>query len=180
LQRLVDFKMSRIGKLPVEIPSGVNVSLENDIVCVKGPKGELLQKISPLAKVNIEEKSVSVSQSEQSRDAKAIYGTTRSLIANMVQGVTENFSKDLLIEGVGFRATVKNHDVFGKTGTARIFKNQKYNTDLHNALFIGMTKVEDKEFLIGLFVKNPQINGEGGGDVAAPIFSEIIETIQKL
>ncbi|MAK46593.1 MAG: 50S ribosomal protein L6 [Opitutae bacterium] len=99
--------MSRIGKLPVEIPSGVNVSLENDIVSVKGPKGELLQKISPLVKVNIEEKSVSVSQSEQSRDAKAIYGTTRSLIANMVQGVTENFSKDLLIEGVGFRATVK-------------------------------------------------------------------------
>ena len=107
MQRLVDFKMSRIGKLPVEIPSGVNVSLENDIVCIKGPKGELLQKISPLVKVNIEEKSVSVSQSEQSRDAKAIYGTTRSLIANMVQGVTENFSKDLLIEGVGFRATVK-------------------------------------------------------------------------
>ena len=107
MQRLVDFIMSRIGKLPVEIPSGVNVSLENDIVSVKGPKGELLQKISPLVKVNIEEKSVSVSQAEQSRDAKAIYGTTRSLIANMVQGVTENFSKDLLIEGVGFRATVK-------------------------------------------------------------------------
>ena len=59
MQRLVDFKMSRIGKLPVEIPSGVNVSLENDIVSVKGPKGELLQKISPLVKVNIEEKSVS-------------------------------------------------------------------------------------------------------------------------
>ena len=98
--------MSRIGKLPVEIPSGVNVSLENDIVSVRKDK-ELLQKISPLVKVNIEEKSVSVSQSEQSRDAKAIYGTTRSLIANMVQGVTENFSKDLLIEGVGFRATVK-------------------------------------------------------------------------
>ena len=71
MQRLVDFKMSRIGKLPVEIPSGVNVSLENDIVSVKGPKGELLQKISPLVKVNIEEKSVSVSQAEQS-DAKAI------------------------------------------------------------------------------------------------------------
>ena len=100
--------MSRIGKLPVEIPSGVNVSLENDIVCVKGAKGELLQKISPLVKVNIQEKSVLISQSEQSRDAKAVYGTTRSLIANMVQGVTENFSKDLLIEGVGFRATVKD------------------------------------------------------------------------
>ena len=82
--------------------------------------------------------------------------------------------------GTGFRAKVNDHDVFGKTGTARIFKNEKYNEDLHNALFIGMTKIEDKEYLVGLFVKNPKINGDGGGDVAAPIFSEIIETIQKL
>ena len=82
--------------------------------------------------------------------------------------------------GTGFRAKVNDHDVFGKTGTARIFKNQKYNDDLHNALFIGMTKIENKKYLVGLFVKNPKINGDGGGDVAAPIFSEIIETIQKL
>ena len=81
--------------------------------------------------------------------------------------------------GTGFRAKVKSQDVFGKTGTARIFKNEKYNDDLHNALFIGMTKLENKEYLIGLFVKNPRLNGDGGGDVAAPIFSEIIETIQK-
>ncbi len=81
--------------------------------------------------------------------------------------------------GTGFRAKVKNQDVFGKTGTARIFKNEKYNDDLHNALFIGMTKLENKEYLIGLFVKNPRLNGDGGGDVAAPIFSEIIDTIQK-
>ena len=81
--------------------------------------------------------------------------------------------------GTGFRAKVKNQDVFGKTGTARIFKNEKYNDDLHNALFIGMTKLENKEYLLGLFVKNPRLNGDGGGDVAAPIFSEIIETIQK-
>ena len=99
--------MSRIGKLPVEIPSGVTVTIENNLVSVKGPKGELNQRVSPLVSVNIEEKIVSVSQIENSRDAKAIFGTTRSLIANMVQGVTQNFSKDLLIEGVGFRATVK-------------------------------------------------------------------------
>jgi large subunit ribosomal protein L6 len=100
-------KMSRIGKLPVEIPSGVTVTVENNLVSVKGPKGELNQRVSPLVSLNIEEKIVSVSQIENSRDAKAIFGTTRSLIANMVQGVTQNFSKDLLIEGVGFRATVK-------------------------------------------------------------------------
>ena len=99
--------MSRIGILPVEIPTGVTVTVENNIVSVKGPKGELNQRVSPLVSVKIEEKIVSVSQIENSRNAKAIFGTTRSLIANMVQGVTQNFSKDLLIEGVGFRATVK-------------------------------------------------------------------------
>ncbi len=99
--------MSRIGKLPVEIPSGVTITVENNTVSVKGPKGELTQRISPFISVNIEDKIISVSQLESTRDAKAIYGTTRSLIANMVQGVSANFSKDLLIEGVGFRATVK-------------------------------------------------------------------------
>ena len=99
--------MSRIGKLPVEIPSGVTVTVENNTVSVKGPKGELTQRVSPFISVNIEDKIISVSQLESTRDAKAIYGTTRSLIANMVQGVSANFSKDLLIEGVGFRATVK-------------------------------------------------------------------------
>ena len=99
--------MSRIGKLPVEIPSGVTITVENNTVSVKGPKGELTQRVSPFLSVNIEDKIISVSQLESTRDAKAIYGTTRSLIANMVQGVSANFSKDLLIEGVGFRATVK-------------------------------------------------------------------------
>ena len=70
-------------------------------------------------------------------------------------------------------------NVFGKTGTARIFKNQQYNEDLHNALFIGMTELDEKKYLVGLLVKDPIINGDGGGDVAAPIFSEIIETIQN-
>ena len=99
--------MSRIGKLPVEIPSGVSVSLDNGIISVKGPNGELSQHISPLVSVKVDEQTISVSQVEESREAKAIYGTTRSIIANMVKGVTENFSKNLLIEGVGFRATVK-------------------------------------------------------------------------
>ena len=91
--------------------------------------------------------------------------------------------KNILLQaiqnGTGFRAKVKNQNVFGKTGTARIFKNQQYNEDLHNALFIGMTELDEKKYLVGLLVKDPKINGDGGGDVAAPIFSEIIETIQN-
>ena len=99
--------MSRIGKVPVEIPSGVEVSINGNIVTVKGPKGTLDKEFSPLAEVEIADNQVVIKPSNNSRSANAIYGTTRSIVANMVQGVTKPFSKNLLIEGVGFRATVK-------------------------------------------------------------------------
>jgi large subunit ribosomal protein L6 len=99
--------MSRIGKIPVEIPSGVEITIEKSTIHVKGPKGSLSKTFSPLAEISISENQILVKPTEDSRNAQAQYGTTRSIIANMVQGVMEPFSKDLLIEGVGFRATVK-------------------------------------------------------------------------
>tara|TARA_A100000164_G_scaffold356230_1_gene365591 strand:- start:198 stop:734 length:537 start_codon:yes stop_codon:yes gene_type:complete len=99
--------MSRIGKVPVEIPSGVEVSIDGNIVTVKGPKGTLDKEFSPFAELEISDNQVVIKPSNNSRSANAIYGTTRSIVANMVQGVTKPFSKNLLIEGVGFRATVK-------------------------------------------------------------------------
>ena len=99
--------MSRIGKVPVNVPSGVEVSLEQNTISVKGPKGNLSKTFSPLASIAVEGEQIQVKPVNESREARAQYGTTRSIIANMVQGVTEPFSKDLLIEGVGFRATVK-------------------------------------------------------------------------
>ncbi|MFL2912896.1 MAG: 50S ribosomal protein L6 [Opitutales bacterium] len=99
--------MSRIGKVPVEIPSGVEVSIDGNVVTVKGPKGTLEKEFSPFADVEIADNQVVIKPSNNSRTANAIYGTTRSIVANMVKGVIEPFSKNLLIEGVGFRATVK-------------------------------------------------------------------------
>lgn len=99
--------MSRIGKVPVEIPSGVEVSIDGNVVTVKGPKGTLDKEFSSLAEVEIADNQIVIKPSNNSRSANAIYGTTRSIVANMVQGVTKPFSKNLLIEGVGFRATVK-------------------------------------------------------------------------
>lgn len=99
--------MSRIGKVPIEIPSGVEVSIDGNVVTVKGPKGTLDKEFSPLAELEIADNQVVIKPSNNSRSANAIYGTTRSIVANMVQGVTKPFSKNLLIEGVGFRATVK-------------------------------------------------------------------------
>tara|TARA_B100000989_G_scaffold182716_1_gene137426 strand:+ start:9811 stop:10347 length:537 start_codon:yes stop_codon:yes gene_type:complete len=99
--------MSRIGKVPVEIPSDVEVSIDGNVVTVKGPKGTLDKEFSYLAEVEIADNQIVIKPSNNSRSANAIYGTTRSIVANMVQGVTKPFSKNLLIEGVGFRATVK-------------------------------------------------------------------------
>jgi large subunit ribosomal protein L6 len=103
--------MSRIGKMPISIPNGVQVSIESHTILVKGPKGDLKQELSPLARVDISDETIQVSPVDESRSARAIYGTTRSLIANMVKGVTEPFSKDLLIEGVGFRAAIKGQSI---------------------------------------------------------------------
>ena len=99
--------MSRIGKIPVDIPSGVEITLEQNTIHVKGPKGNLSKTFSPLAAITVEGEQVVVNPTDESREARSQYGTTRSIIANMVQGVVEPYSKDLLIEGVGFRATVK-------------------------------------------------------------------------
>ena len=97
--------------MPISIPNGVQVSIESHTILVKGPKGDLKQELSPLARVDISDETIQVSPVDESRSARAIYGTTRSLIANMVKGVTEPFSKDLLIEGVGFRAAIKGQSI---------------------------------------------------------------------
>jgi large subunit ribosomal protein L6 len=100
--------MSRIGKQPVPIPDKVKVTINGDTVLVEGPKGKVSKLFAPVVKVAIADKSVTVSPTEdQSRFAKAMYGTVRSIIAGMVKGVTEGYTKELEIQGVGFKANLK-------------------------------------------------------------------------
>jgi large subunit ribosomal protein L6 len=100
--------MSRIGKQPVPIPDKVNVSVKGDTVLVEGPKGKVSKLFAPVVKVTIADKKVTVVPTEdQSRFAKAMYGTVRSVIAGMVKGVTEGYTKELEIQGVGFKANLK-------------------------------------------------------------------------
>ncbi|MFP6886278.1 MAG: 50S ribosomal protein L6 [Opitutales bacterium] len=101
--------MSRIGKLPVSIPAGVEVSVTDHLVSVSGPKGKLEQSFSELANVVVRENEVRVSPADDTRAARAMYGTARAIVANMVKGVVETYSKDLLLQGVGFRATVQGN-----------------------------------------------------------------------
>ena len=103
--------MSRIGNAPIPIPSGVEVIVDNHLIKVKGPKGNLEQETVPQVSVKVEDSNVLVTTTTDNRFSKAIQGTTRSLIANMVQGVVSPYSKDLLIEGVGFRAAVKGSEI---------------------------------------------------------------------
>ncbi|OTA42227.1 MAG: 50S ribosomal protein L6 [Symbiobacterium thermophilum] len=96
--------MSRIGKAPIAIPAGVEVTVEGNLVRVKGPKGELTREIHPAMRVTIENGALRVSRPSDEREHKALHGLTRTLIANMVEGVTKGYSKALELVGTGYRA----------------------------------------------------------------------------
>src|SRR5213592_4452339 len=99
--------MSRIGKQPIEIPSGVNVSITGGRVMVNGPLGKLSQDVPARMKVEQSDGTIVVSRPTERGDDRALHGLTRSLIANMVEGVTNGFSKRLEIQGVGYRAALR-------------------------------------------------------------------------
>lgn len=99
--------MSRIGILPIEIPEGVTVNVDNNLVTVKGSKGELEQKVDPVIKVNVEDNQVVLERSNEEKRSKSMHGLYRALIYNMVYGVSEGYSVNLELVGVGFRAEAK-------------------------------------------------------------------------
>lgn len=100
--------MSRIGRKPIPIPEGVTVTLENHTVVVKGPKGELRQPIHPQMTVKVENGQVIVERPNDHRQFRALHGLYRSLIANMVEGVTKGFEKVLEVRGMGYRVEQKS------------------------------------------------------------------------
>jgi large subunit ribosomal protein L6 len=99
--------VSRIGKRPIPLPSGVEIAVEPELVKVKGPKGELEERISRDIAVEQQNGDVVVTRPSDRAEHRALHGLTRSLIANMVEGVTEGFEKRLEIQGVGYRAALR-------------------------------------------------------------------------
>ena len=95
--------MSRIGRKPINIPAGVTVSVDGSVVSVKGPKGSLTQKVHPNMSISIEGDLIHVTRPNDEKENKSLHGLTRSLIHNMVLGVTEGFKKELDVNGVGYR-----------------------------------------------------------------------------
>ncbi|MEV3356239.1 50S ribosomal protein L6 [Paenibacillus larvae] len=96
--------MSRIGRKPIAIPSGVDVTLNNTLITVKGPKGTLSRELHKDMKVNVEKNEITVERPSEHKLHRSLHGTTRTVIANMVNGVTEGFIKTLELVGVGYRA----------------------------------------------------------------------------
>ncbi len=98
--------MSRIGKLVIPVPQGVDVKLNGNDVAVKGPKGELKRSFHPLVSIERTDGTLTVKRANESQQAKALHGLSRSLLANMVTGVSTGYAKDLEISGTGYRATL--------------------------------------------------------------------------
>ncbi|MXO62030.1 50S ribosomal protein L6 [Qipengyuania oceanensis] len=96
--------MSRIGKVPVKIPSGVDAKIEGDTLTVKGPKGELSMGLADIIEYKLEDGEISVKPANDTRTARNYWGMQRTLVSNLVEGVTEGFTKVLEIKGVGYRA----------------------------------------------------------------------------
>ena len=103
--------MSRIGKMPIAVPAGVDVTIDGTTVTVKGPKGELTRTFQPMMTITREGDELIVSRPDDTREAKAFHGLTRTLLHNMVEGVSTGFTKKLQLVGVGYRAALKGKDL---------------------------------------------------------------------
>ena len=103
--------MSRIGKMPIAVPAGVEVTIDGSTVTVKGPKGELTRTFQSSMTIAQEGNEILVTRPDDTRESKSFHGLTRTLVANMVEGVSKGYSKKLQMVGVGYRATLKGKDL---------------------------------------------------------------------
>ena len=150
--------MSRIGRKPVEIPSGVDVKLVNNSITVKGPKGELKRDLHPKMTIRQDGKTIVVERGSDHREDRSLHGLTRTLISNMVDGVTKGFERVLEINGVGYKAEVKGNI---------LLLNMGYSHPVNFELPKGVTAVVDKMTT----VKLSSIDKELVGQVAANVRS---------
>ncbi|AHF05911.1 50S ribosomal protein L6 [Desulfitobacterium metallireducens] len=144
--------MSRIGKKPITIPNGVDVKIEGNVVTVKGPKGTLTKEMHPRINIAVENQEVIVTRPDDEPLSRSLHGLTRSLVANMVEGVTNGFSKGLEMVGVGYRASKQGNKLalsVGKSHPVELvpFEGLEIEVPAQNKIII---KGMDKE-LVGAF-----------------------------
>ncbi len=143
--------MSKVGKLPVAIPAGVTVTVANGLISVKGPKGELKQSFHDEIEIKIEGSEVLLTTKNDVKQTNAYHGLYRSLINNMVKGVTDGFTKTLVITGVGYRAEVKGKELVMNLG---------YSSDYIAIIPDGLTVVATPDGKLTVTGIDKQLVGE--------------------
>ena len=161
--------MSRIGRAPITVPAGVEVTLNGNHITVKGPKGTLEREIAPSISVALENGVMNVTRATDSKQDRSLHGLTRTLIANMVIGVTEGFSKKLQINGVGYRCEKKGNEVFLKIGFSHevsVKENEDIQLEVPDANTIivkGIDKQKVGQFAAEVRGKRPPEPYKGKG-----------------
>lgn len=149
--------MSRIGKLPIAIPDGVQVEVNGKNVVVKGPKGELKRTFTPVVDITLDAQQVLVTRSSDEKTARALHGTTRAVIQNMVTGVHEGFSKTLEIQGVGYKAELEGKDLVFTVG---------YSHTVHVEPPAGIEfDVTEKNRMVTVKGSNKEVVGQVAADI---------------
>jgi large subunit ribosomal protein L6 len=143
--------VSRIGKLPITIPNGVRVAVDNGAVRLEGPKGKLQTAIPDGIKVKVEDNLVRVERETDQRKSRALHGLTRKLIANMAQGVSQGFNRVLEINGVGYRAEVRGQEIHVTLG---------YSHPVVFRLPSGVTAAIERQTIVTLSSADRQLLGE--------------------
>lgn len=148
--------MSRVGKQPIDIPKGVTVKVSSPTVSVKGPLGELTMDVQDCISVKVDGTVLTVARTDDSRTARASHGLTRTLVANMVNGVTDGFSKKLEIVGVGYKAEITGDALKLVLG---------FSHPINYVLPKGIKATVDKQTLIELKGPDKQLVGQVAADI---------------
>ena len=161
--------MSRIGRKPINIPAGVEVKIDGSVVTVKGPKGTLTQKVHPNMNVAVEGNEIVVTRPDDEKENRSLHGLTRTLIHNMVVGVTEGYKKTLEVNGVGYRAQKQGSNLVMNLG----FSNQVIVAetddikievpDANNIIIKGIDKQKVGQFAAEIREKRPPEPYKGKG-----------------
>ncbi|MCG8552330.1 MAG: 50S ribosomal protein L6, partial [Desulfobacterales bacterium] len=150
--------MSRIGKKPVQLPDKVQITLDGDTINVKGPKGSLDRKLHPAVNIKIDNQVLSVSTDTSDKKKVALQGLFRSLIYNMVHGVTQGYEKKLLLSGIGYRAEAKGKNLVLSVG---------YSNPVDFALPDGVTAAVDKNVEVTLSSIDKELLGQAAANIRA-------------
>jgi len=152
--------MSRIGKLPISIPSGIKVSVDGGLVSVEGPQGKLSQSFDSAVKITVEGEEIKVAPASNSRFSAAMFGTARSIINSMVKGVQSGYSKTLEIQGVGFKAELKGTEIIMYLGYAK----PRFYT-LPEGIKITLSETPDRNPLVKIEGASKHMVGQVASDL---------------